>query len=141
MVNNKADVSTTTIIMIAIGVFVLVLVIGFTTGFFGKLSGQIGAAGGGEIGTAKTNCNALCAQAKANVDSWKASTYCTQLQNVGDTDGDGSADYENCWDETIGVNCATKKAIGNKYTVYHVKGNACDVTPDVVATELMQYGL
>jgi len=139
MVNKKGDISTTTIIMIAIGVFVLVLVIGFTTGFFGKLGGQIGDSGGGDIGTAKRSCNTLCSEAKAGLDTWTSSTYCGQLQNVGDTDGDGSADFVKCWEDPIGIVCSDKKVVGGNYVVYYVNADgACtttaDVAPDDVST-------
>ncbi|MAE75241.1 MAG: hypothetical protein CL675_14200 [Bdellovibrionaceae bacterium] len=135
MVNNKGDVSTTTIIAIAIGVFVLVVIIGFATGFFGDLFGQIGDVVGGDVGAAQRNCKALCSEAKADLSSWKTSTYCTQKVSVGDLDGDGSDNYEYCWNSNVATYCGDKKPVGDGYLVYYVEGNLCTSGSDFDTTE------
>lgn len=118
MANKKGDVSTTTIIMIAIGVFVLVLVIGFTTGLFGKLGAGIEGSGGGDIATVKRTCKTLCSEAKTDLDRWGTSSYCAQLQNVGDTDGDGTEDFVNCWEDPVNEECVAQKAVGSEILDY-----------------------
>lgn len=128
MTNKKGAVSTNTIVYLAIGVFVLVLVFLWLTGLGGQLINKIM---GDPVDSAKSECKSLCAEAKTDLIAWTSSSFCTKAINVGDTDGDGSDNFAKCWEDPINRKCGAKKFISTDddgdslYTVYFANEEGC----------------
>ena len=137
--SKRAQISMNTIVYVSIALLVLILIVAFTTGGLGKLFGQVGEAGPGEIDSAKARCTSICSTAKTNVDSnghatWTDSLYCTEKFNV-DVDGSGDIDSDevlNCWNDPISVSCSKTLAVSGGTITLDVpvdglpKDNACD---------------
>jgi len=133
MTNKKGAVSTSTIIYLAIGVFVLALVILWITGLGGKIITDLW---GDPIDEAKTECRTLCASAKIDLSTWKASSYCSKQIDIGDIDGDGNNDFANCWADPISIRCGDKSFVtGKNYTVYYVDEGGCTSVSEIATAE------
>jgi len=123
MASKKAQISMNMIVYVAIALFVLVLIVAFTTGGVGKGFKGLTTTGPGELDTLKSKCTASCNQVKATVESsgtasWSTSTYCTEGYAF-DKDGDGSVGEDeifNCWESPISISCGTtiNTAVGAK---------------------------